>query len=205
MLPPADPFDQGVDGHRAGLGDLGLGRSAPAHGHDHRVQAGLLGHTGGLPGDGRLAGPLSRADHRDGRHRQGLRPHGRIEPEVRAEIWHAAGQRYGDQLHPLSVPQHGLVGQVEHGLRPHVVERPLERPVPLEGGLRDDRRQAQVRRAVGGDLLRAADEQGRERFVAHAPRGLDAPARDRRVVLAVHQDQHSHLWKSPFGRWFRPG
>ena len=127
MSAPADELAQRLERDRASVGDLGFGRPAPAHRDDDRIEPVGPGHARGLARDGGLARSLTDPDDRDRRDGERSLVDRRVEPEVRTEVGDSPCQGDGRDLHPLPVPEHGFVRQVEDRLGGELVDRAGER------------------------------------------------------------------------------
>jgi hypothetical protein len=137
--------------------------------------------------DRRLADPLARADDAERGQLERLEL-GRVETEVRADVWEAVREHAARQHEALARAQHGLVGKVDHELRPVIGERAVERL-----GERDP-----VVRALA-QLLRAAEEVRGNDVVGQLG---ERRAHHGRVVLAVDERERSHgtsLLRDSFG------
>ncbi len=192
MAAPADELEQRLERDRAGLGDLGFGRTAPAHRDDDRIEPVRRGHARGLARNGGLARSLPDPDHRDRRDGERSLVDRRVEPEVGTEVGDAPGQRHGGDLHPLAVPEHGFVRQVEDPLGGELVDRAGERRRHRTVRDRTAQRDPEVERGRRVELLAAAREQRRDRIEPAPAQLVDRPARDGRVVLTVDEDDDLH-------------
>ena len=154
---------------RRRLDELRLGRPAAAHRHDD--DAAVAGeHARDVPGHRRLPDPLAQADHGERRRLDRLERR-RIEAEVGADVRQPERERARRPEHPLARPEHRLVGEVDHEIRLDRVERVDERDAVV---------------VAAPQLLRPADEQRADDVVRQR---LERVAHDRRVVLAVDQDE----------------
>src|SRR6185436_8885716 len=97
-------------------------------------------------------------------------------------------QRDGRDLHPLSVPEHRFVRQVEDPLGGELVDRTGERR--RHGKVRDrtPKRYPEIERGRRVELLATAGEERRDRIEPAPAQLVDRPARDGRVVLTVDED-----------------
>ena len=105
----------------------GLRGSPSAHRHDDRFEPQGGRDPRRLARHGRLAGPLPRADDRDGRDGERRLLDRRVEPEVRAEVGHPLREGDRGDLHPLAVAEDRLVRQIEDRLRVELVDRLADR------------------------------------------------------------------------------
>ena len=187
-----DQPDEVVEIDRAGHRHGGLRRPAAAHRDHHRLETAAGRQAGDGSGDRGLAGSLAGADDRERRHRQGWTVLGWVEPEVGADVGNAGREGDGDQLHPFPIAEHRLVGEVEDHLRREFGDRGQQRMHRLVG--HDDDGYPEVGRIVtGGELLRPTHQERGHDLVAALPRHLQGGARDRRVVLTVHEGERSHV------------
>ena len=127
-----------------------------------------------MPGHGGLADPLAETDHRERRRLDGLERR-RLEAEVGADVRQPERQRARSPEHPLPRAEHRLVGEVDHEIYLHRVERLDERDAVVLPAL---------------ELLRPADEQRSDDLVRKI---RERVAHDRRVVLAVDERKCSHV------------
>jgi hypothetical protein len=177
MPPGAREHEQLLHG-RADLGDEGLRRPAAAHRDDDDVAV-VREQPGQVPDHGCLPHPLAGPDHADRRQRKRLQ-HGRFEPEVSARVRDPAREHAAGEPEPLPRPQHRLVGEVEHELRPELRERLVQ--------IFHDRHA--VVRAVT-QLLRPADYERAHEVVRKPSQRVP---HDRRIVLAVDEcERPGHL------------
>ena len=192
MLARPDELEEQLERHAAGLRHLGFRRTAATHRDHHRREAAARRDPRHLAGDGGLAGPLAGAEDREGRGpERGREPLRRVEPEVRTHVGHAARERLGGNGHPLAIPEHGLVRQVQHQVGRELVDRGRDgRRTVLA---RAAERHAQVRQVARRRASRSRlTKHGGDHLVASRARDLDPPSRDRRVVLAVDEREGAH-------------
>ena len=154
---------------RRRLDELRLRRPAAAHRHDDDTA--VAGEDArNVPRHRGLPDPLAQADHGE-RRRPDRIERRRIEAEVGADVRQPERERARRPEHALSRPQHRLVGEVDHEIRLDRVERVHQRNAVV---------------VVTPQLLRPADEQRADDVVRER---LERIAHDRRVVLAVDQDE----------------
>ena len=186
-----DQGDQRIERHRARFGDLGGGRPAATHGDHDRRQVAAGRPPRDLAGDRRLPGSLARAvDGQDGHTEGGRVRDGWVEPEVRSLVGHAEDERYGDQLHPFPVPEHGLVGEIQHDLGSPLGDGRAQtlRPVVRHG----PDGHADVGKIAGKELLDPSHDERHDDLDPSRAGNLERPAGDRWVVLAVDQSDRAH-------------
>ena len=190
MLARSDQLQQAGEIDGSGLRDLRLGRPPSAHRDDHGIQAPTSGQTREGSRDGRLPGSLPRADHSHRRYRKRRTLDRRVQSEVPAQVREAPRERHARQLHPFPIAQHRFVGQIQHTLGLELVDRERERGHAVMTG--DPRRQPELGRRARLELLAATHEQRADHVMAALTGGLDPPAGDRWIVLAVDQDDDPH-------------
>ena len=167
---------------------LGLRRSAPPHGHhDDAARAGR--ETRQVPRDRRLPDSLAGADDREGR-RLDRREDGRLEAEVRAFVRDAEREHAAGEPQALDRAEHGLVRQVDDGVRAEL----------LEGALHALAQRHAVALAAA-QLLGAAHQHRGDDEVGQR---LEGVADDRRVVLAVDEDENASHGRDDTSRSMRP-
>ncbi len=123
MAPATRELDERFDG-RGNRDDLRLDRPPSAHRDDDdlairgKEPREVAGHRG-------LADALARACDGDRRHAERCTL-GRIEAEVRAQVRDAPREHAARELEPLGGAEDGLVGEIDHHLRPVHVDRRID-------------------------------------------------------------------------------
>jgi hypothetical protein len=160
----------------------GLGRAAPPHADDHRLDPLVAEQRGPVPRDRRLARALARRDHRELRAVEvDALVARRLEPRARRLVREAEAQRERGEPELARRRHDGLVGQLDDRVR--------ARREPSQALLRLalDRHAVELLERAGAELLLAAAEDDPGEV---EPR--QGVANGGRVVLPVDQDDHRH-------------
>ena len=191
MLPASGAREERADRDVARVGRRRRARAPAAHRHDGRSFAGRRGHPAQVGRHAGLPDPLAGPDHGERRNRERILRDRRIEPEVGADVRQASRERHRGQLHPPLVVDDRLVGQVEHRVGRELSDRGGER-MHRVGLAAADRNVAELQPMVAVELLRPSHHQRAEDLVTGIARDLEAPSRDRRIVLAVDERDDPH-------------